>query len=95
MSEGGLERIVITVIGKDRIGIVAGVSSLLASMGANIVDLSSTQMRDLFVMVLLAEIDPSRTPLIKLQEALNEKARELGVQVVAQHENIFKYMHRI
>ncbi len=95
MSQGGLERIVITVIGKDRIGIVAGISSLLASMGANIVDLSSTQMRDLFVMVLLAEIDSSRTPLVKLQEALKEKAEELGVQVVAQHEDIFKYMHRI
>ncbi len=89
------ERVVVTVIGKDRIGIVAGISSVLASKGANILDLTSTQMRDLFVMVTLVEIDPKKVSFKELQEALNDKAEELGVQVLAQHENIFKYMHRI
>ncbi|MGC8661908.1 MAG: ACT domain-containing protein [Nitrososphaeria archaeon] len=89
------ERVIITVIGKDRVGIVAGISSVLSENEVNIIDLSSTQMHDLFVMVTLAELDLEKISIELLQEELNKKARELGVQVLAQHEDIFKYMHRI
>ncbi len=89
------ERVVITVIGNDRIGIVAGISSVLANNGINIIDLSSTQMRDLFVMVVLAELDIEKTSIEHLQAELNKKAEYLGVQVLVQHEDIFKFMHRI
>lgn len=86
-------RVVVTVIGKDRVGIVAGISSVLAENNANILDLASTQMRDLFVMVLLAEVQGE--DLEPLRQRLEGKARELGVQVLVQHEDIFKAMHRI
>lgn len=89
------EKVIITVIGKDRIGIVAGISSVLANNGVNIIDLSSTQMNDLFVMVTLAELNPEKINIELLQTELNKKAKELGVQVLAQHEDIFKFMHRI
>jgi len=89
------ERVIITVIGKDRIGIVAGISSVLANNEVNIIDLSSTQMRDLFVMVILAELDIEKTGIENLQAELNKKAEDLGVQVLVQHEDIFKFMHRI
>ncbi len=86
-------RVVVTVVGKDRVGIVAGISSVLAENNANILDLASTQMRDLFVMVLLAEVQGNE--LDPLRAKLEGKAKELGVQVLVQHEDIFKAMHRI
>ncbi|MEM0097696.1 MAG: ACT domain-containing protein [Conexivisphaerales archaeon] len=89
------ERVIITVIGKDRIGIVAGISSVLSENGANIIDLTSTQMHELFVMVILAELNLEKISIELLQAELNKKAKELDVQVLAQHEDIFKFMHRI
>jgi len=89
------DRIVVTVLGKDRIGIVAGVSSVLAECGANIIDLTSTQMRGLFVMMMLVDISQAKVSFEELQERLKKKGEELGVQVLAQHENIFYYMHRV
>ncbi len=89
------DRIVVTVLGKDRIGIVAGVSSVLAECGANIIDLTSTQMRGLFVMMMLVDISQAKVSFEELQERLRKKGEELGVQVLAQHENIFYYMHRV
>jgi len=89
------DRIVVTVLGKDRIGIVAGVSSVLAECGANIIDLTSTQMRGLFVMMMLVDISQAKVSFEELQERLKKKGEELGVQILAQHENIFYYMHRV
>ena len=93
MSE--MERIVITVVGKDRLGIVAGISSVLAENGVNIVDLTSTNMHGLFVMIILAEVEKEKMTIGELQEKLKKKADELGIQVMAQDENVFRYMHRI
>lgn len=89
------ERIVVTVLGKDRIGIVAGVSNVLAECGANIIDLTSTQMRGLFVMMMLVDMAKAKVSFDELQRHLKKKGEELGVQIMAQHEKIFYYMHRV
>lgn len=89
------ERVVVTVLGKDRVGIVSGISEVLAENSVNILDLASTKMRDLFVMIMLIDISQAKVTLEELQSELKRKAEAIGVQVSAQHENIFRYMHRI
>lgn len=88
-------RVVVTVVGKDRIGIVAGVSGVLAECGANILELTSSKIRDLFVMMMLIDIENTKVSFEELQSKLKKKGEELGVQVMVQHENIFYYMHRV
>jgi len=89
------ERIVVTVMGQDRVGIVAGISGVLAENGVNIIDLTSTEMHGLFVMIILAEIREGKISVGELQEQLKKKGEELGIQVVAQDESVFRYLHRI
>ncbi|MBI4258081.1 MAG: ACT domain-containing protein [Thaumarchaeota archaeon] len=81
------EHIVVTVMGQDRVGIVAGVSTILAQSGANILDMTSTKMRDMFVMIILADISKSKMELKALQDKLRNKGKELGVHISAQHED--------
>lgn len=87
--------IVVTVIGVDRPGIVAGVTSVLANFNVNIEDISQTVLRGFFAMVMIADMSKARCSLSELREKLEAKARELGVEVFVQHSDIFKAMHRI
>jgi ACT domain-containing protein len=89
------ERAVVTVLGADRVGIVAAISRVLAENNVNILDLTSSKVRDLFVMIMLVDISNSRVSLEKLKELLGAEAAKIGVQVTIQHENIFRYMHRV
>lgn len=88
-------RVVITVIGPDRVGIIAAVSAVLADHNVNILDISQTIMQDIFVMVLLADLEGSTIDLLGLKEELAKKGEALKVRIDAQHENIFNFMHRI
>lgn len=88
------ERAVVTVIGQDRVGIVAGISSVLARHQVNILDISQTIMQDLFAMIMLVDISQADVDLATLRGELEEKAKELGVQALIQHEDIFRFMHR-
>jgi ACT domain-containing protein len=91
----GGNRIVITVIGPDRVGIIAAVSNILAENSVNILDISQTIMQEFFVMVLVADMAGSKTDLVSLKEALAKKGEELQVRIDAQHEDVFNFMHRI
>jgi ACT domain-containing protein len=88
-------RIVMAVIGEDRPGIMAGVTSVLARHNANILDVSQTIMSDLFTMVMLVDIRGVKVPFATLKTALEEHGREAGLSVIVQHEEIFKAMHRV
>lgn len=92
MSE---ERIIVTALGRNKVGIVAGISTVLAEHNASIIELTSAKMSGHFVMVMLVDISNIDVSLTNLQENLNNKGKEIGVQVTAQHEDIFRYMHRI
>ncbi len=89
------EHVVITVMGQDRVGIVAGVSKVLADFGLNIVDISQTLLQNIFAMILLVDITGSPHSLADVEAALKTVGETLGVKIVIQHEDIFRYMHRI
>lgn len=88
-------RIIITVIGQDRVGIIASVSGILAENSVNILDISQTILQGFFAMVLVADREKSSVDLSSLKEKLNQLGTELGVKIDAQHEDVFRYMHRI
>jgi ACT domain-containing protein len=90
-----MERVVITVTGKDRTGIVANISSVLAENNVNILDIRQTIMDDLFTMIMLVDISNAKEDFLTLKKKLNEVGEKIGVKIIAQHEDIFKYMHRI
>lgn len=93
--ETGDQRVIVTVVGKDRVGIIAGVAGILAEYNVNILDISQTILQDFFTMIMIVNITGSTVSLQELQQLLKEKGKEIGVQINAQHEDIFKYMHRI
>jgi ACT domain-containing protein len=88
-------RIIVSVIGKDRVGIIANVSAVLAAAQANILDISQSVMEEFFVMIMMVDIGESKASLEELKKALHAKGEEMGLKIDAQHEDVFKYMHRI
>lgn len=88
-------RFVITVIGIDRVGIVAGITAVMARHNVNIVDISQTIMQDLFTMIMLAEVKDKTFDLSAFQHSMTEEGKRLGVEVKVQHEDAFACMHRI
>ncbi len=94
-DSSGSNLVVITVIGPDRVGIIAGVTSVLADKGVNILDINQTVMQGYFVMVLMADMNKSAVDLVALKDLLVKKGEDLQVRIDVQHEDVFKYMHRI
>ncbi len=88
-------RAVITVIGKDKVGIIAGISNILANSNVNILDISQTIMQDVFTMIMLTDVSNTNMAFDVLSDTLEEKGRELELYVKIQHEDIFNSMHRI
>lgn len=88
-------RCVISVLGKDRSGIVAGISKVLAEAGANIDDISQTLLDDIFSMTMLVRLDTEVAGFNEVQEALTREGEELGVQVILQREDVFQFMYKI
>ena len=86
---------VITVLGKDTVGILAKVSSACAQQGINIIEVTQSVMQDLFAMIMLADIKDSKVPFDELTKKLDEVGEEMGVKVHVMHEDIFNSMHRI
>jgi len=88
-------RIIVTVIGADTVGIIAQVSAVLAAANTNIIDISQTTVREFFAMIMLADMEKASVPFDELKRRLNAKGEELGLKVDAQHEDVFKFMHRV
>ncbi len=93
MEEG--KRAIITVLGHDRVGIIYGISGVLANNNVNILDISQTILKEFFTMVMVVDVSQSLVEFADLKEQLAGKGKELGLQVNLQHEDIFKFMHRI
>lgn len=94
-TEQNGNRIIVSVIGQDKVGIIAKVSTILAENNVNILDISQTILQEFFAMVLIADMQKSSIDLSTLKETLNALGQELGVKIEAQHEDVFRYMHRI
>lgn len=88
-------RAVITVIGYDKVGLIAGISAVLLKANVNILDISQTTMQDLFTMIMLTDLEKMNMDFSKLKDLLMQKGQELGVDIRIQREEIFQSMHRI
>ena len=86
---------VISVLGKDRSGIVAAVAVVLAECGANIDDISQTIMNEIFTMTMLVTLAPEVAGFNEVQEKLKAVGEDLGVQIIIQREDVFQYMYKI
>ncbi len=89
------ERAVVTVLGSDKVGIVAKVANTLAEHNVNIIDISQTLLEDLFSMIMLVEVKDLRKDFESLNEDLEELSEDLQVKIMLQHEEVFRFMHRI
>ena len=89
------DRIVITVIGADKTGIVANVSTKLSELNLNIIDITQKVFEDdIFAMIMLVEAGEN-SDIKEFQEKFKDVEKKIGVRIYLQHENIFKTMHRI
>ena len=86
-------RVIITVLGDDRPGIVAAVAGALSERSANILDISQTILQGIFTMTML--VDLGGAGFSELKERLEELSGSLGVQIMMQREEVFKYMYRL
>ncbi len=86
---------VVTVIGKDKVGIIADVAVTLKDMSINIVDISQTIMQDYFTMIMMVELDKTTFDIDQIQTKLTELGSTLGVEINIRNTDIFDAMHRI
>ena len=93
--EAAMKKTIITVLGKDRVGIIAKTSMYLAENGVNILDLTQTILDDYFNMVMIVDISGSGKSFAELSDGLDQVGAELGVQIKMQQDDIFEAMHRI
>lgn len=89
------KKAVISVTGRDNVGIIAKVSALCAEMGANISDISQTVLREYFAMIMIVEIDSLTVPFTEFVDNVRKLGRENSLEINAMHEDIFDSMHRI
>ena len=86
---------IVSVVGKDKPGIIASVSTALAENNVNIEDINQTTMGDNFTMLMYVDISASSLPLSVLAEKMQKLGEKIGVSIHIQHEDIFNTMHKI
>ena len=86
---------IITVLGRDQVGIMYGVSGVLNDLGVNIEDVTQTIMQEYFTMLMLVRIDEKKASFRQVDEALQALAQERGLSIHVQKEEIFDVMHKI
>lgn len=95
MAETSSNRVVITVLGKNRPGIVAGVTRVLSDASVDIRDITQSIIEDIFTMTLIADVSAASLDFTQLQEALKAVGDKLGVTVEVQREDVFQFMYRL
>ena len=86
---------VITVLGKDNVGILAKVSAECAAVGGNILEVTQSVLQGMFAMIMFVDITKITVPFSKLADQLAEKGEEMGVKIIVMHEDLFNAMHKI
>jgi len=90
-----MKKAIITVIGKDKVGIIYGVTKILSDNNINILDISQTILQDMFTMMMIVDIENASNSFEVLATNLENAGKELGVDIRIQLESIFESMHRI
>lgn len=88
-------RAIVTVVGKDRVGIIGEICSFLATYGVNILDINQTVMQEFFTMSMLVDTKASKVGFDMLVEALSRKGEEMGMKIRINREDLFNAMHKI
>ena len=86
---------IVTVAGKDQVGIIAGVCIKLADYNVNVLDISQTVMQGFFTMMMVVDVSGSNIPVAELAQQMEEKGREMNLSIRLQREDIFEAMHRV
>ena len=86
---------ILTVIGKDKVGIIAGISNKLSKLKINILDVNQTILDGYFTMMMMLDLKECTEDFVKVQSILSKEASILGVEVKIQREEIFKSMHTL
>ena len=88
-------RAVVTVIGKDTVGILTKVSGICTEYNANVTEVTQSVLQDMFAMIMLVDISKLNSDFTVLADRMNELGKELGLSIHTMHEDIFNSMHRI
>ena len=86
---------IVTVVGKDAVGIIASVCVQLASYNINILDISQTVMQGYFTMMMAVDVSDSTIPMAQLAQEMEQKGKEMNLSIRLQREDIFEAMHRV
>ncbi len=88
-------RAIVTVVGKDRVGIIANVCNLLAKYQVNVLDISQTVMKEYFTMIMMVDATASELPIAQLSQVMKDEGLKQELDIHVQREDIFNAMHRI
>ena len=86
---------IVTVVGKDQVGIIAAVCIKLAEYNVNVLDISQTVMQGYFTMMMVVDVSVSEVPVAELAVCMEEMGKEKGLSIRQQREDIFEAMHRV
>ena len=86
---------IVTVVGKDRVGIIAAVCNQLAQYNINVLDISQTVMQDYFTMMMVVDVSAANQPLGQISLQMEEMGKQSNLSVRLQREDIFQAMHRV
>ncbi len=86
---------ILTVVGKDKVGIIAAVSATLAKLNINILDINQTVMKEYFTMIMLVDIEKANIGFDEIKKTLSRVSEEIGLEIRIQRDEIFQSMHRI
>ena len=86
---------IVTVLGKDKVGIIADVAIIMKEFGVNICDISQTLMQGYFTMIMLVDLEPATVDFETLRKELAARGMEIGVDIRIQHQDLFDSMHKI
>lgn len=90
-----MKKAIVTVVGKDTVGIIYSVTGVLSKNNVNILDISQTILQGMFTMMMIVDVSGSSVGFDVLADLLNEEGKKLGVEIRIQLEDIFEAMHRI
>lgn len=90
-----MSKAIVTIIGSDRVGIIAGIANVMAEANVNILDISQSVIREYFTMIMMVDLAGASASFAELRRRLDGAGEALGVKVEIQREDIFQAMHRI
>ena len=86
---------IVTVVGEDRVGIIAGVCTALAGFNVNVLDINQTVMQGYFTMMMAVDVSACNVPLAELVTKMDAIGQDMGLSIRVQREDIFEAMHRV